>query len=73
MSYTFEVRDLSPDQIRAVADIWEHKTWSLEDMYQARIRPVIERGITVDGKAITTDRLVAFEPLDEEIGALVNK
>ena len=60
-SYTLQIIDLTPDQIRAVAEVMERKGVPLEEYERLGIRPVIEAG-GKDEQGLRPDRLLGFEP-----------
>lgn len=62
-SYTLELSDLTPHQIREVADFMEGKEDPFVLLSQMSITPVIEEG--------EPDRLIGFEPR-EKIDAVVD-
>jgi len=73
MPFTFEIRGLTTDQIRSVADVLEKGGVPLSNYADLGITPVIETGVeTREGRF--PDRLIAFESfVPETSDAMVHR
>ena len=61
MTYSLQIHDLSPEQIRSVAYVMENNGVPLGEYEQLGIAPIIEAG-QEDESGKTPDRLIGFEP-----------